>query len=158
VTVELAKDMPEGATIASRLEQVELGTDQDGDPITTCVVVPVDEGAIAKRDNRRKAKKLAPSAVTALRALKEAISDTGIIPPASNHVPANTRGVTKDQWRDYANRLGICTESGREAKTPDQAEKSLKEAQRKAFGRGSTELIAAGQVGCWNDFFWFIKD
>jgi hypothetical protein len=50
--------------------------------------------------------------------------------------------------------LGICTAAGREAKTPEQAEKLLKEAQRKAFGRGSAELIATDKVGCWNDLVW----
>jgi hypothetical protein len=42
VTVECMKDGPEGEVIASRLERVELGTDEDGDPITSCVVVPAD--------------------------------------------------------------------------------------------------------------------
>ena len=41
-TVELAKDSEAGATIVSRLESVEIGIDPDGDPITTCVVVPTD--------------------------------------------------------------------------------------------------------------------
>jgi len=156
-TVELAKDMPEGATFASRLEPVDLGLDQDGDKITTCVVVPVEEALLATTQ-KRKAKKLAPAAVTAMRAIKEAILETGIVPPASNHIPANTKGVTKDQWRDYACRRGICPVSGREGKTPEEAEKLLREAQRKAFGRASAELIAAGQVGCWDDFFWLAKE
>jgi hypothetical protein len=39
-TVEYAKDMAEGTVIGSRLEVVELGVDQDGDPITSCHVVP----------------------------------------------------------------------------------------------------------------------
>ena len=38
--VEYAKDMAEGTVIGSRLEVVELGVDQDGDPITSCAVVP----------------------------------------------------------------------------------------------------------------------
>jgi hypothetical protein len=42
VTVECMKDGPEGEVIASRLERVELGTDEDGDPITSCVVVPAE--------------------------------------------------------------------------------------------------------------------
>lgn len=37
-TVEFAKDGPEGAVIASRLVVIEIGTDADGDPITSCVV------------------------------------------------------------------------------------------------------------------------
>jgi hypothetical protein len=39
-TVECAKDMAEGTVIGSRLEVVELGVDQDGDPLTSCHVVP----------------------------------------------------------------------------------------------------------------------
>jgi hypothetical protein len=39
--VECAKDLPEGAKITSRLQVVELGEDQDGDQITSCVVLPV---------------------------------------------------------------------------------------------------------------------
>jgi hypothetical protein len=40
-TVEFAKDMVEGTVVGSRLEVVSLGADQDGDPITSCAVVPV---------------------------------------------------------------------------------------------------------------------
>jgi len=47
VTVELAKDFAEGTEISSRLDCVELGTDADGDPITSLVVLPV-EGPIQR--------------------------------------------------------------------------------------------------------------
>jgi hypothetical protein len=40
VTVELAKDMPEGTEIFSKLEVVDLGTDPDGDRITSLIVLP----------------------------------------------------------------------------------------------------------------------
>ena len=40
VTVERVKDGPDGAVIASVLEQVEVGTDEDGDPQTSMVVTP----------------------------------------------------------------------------------------------------------------------
>ncbi|WP_049803061.1 AAA family ATPase [Bradyrhizobium japonicum] len=54
--VEYAKDMPEGAVIASRLELVELGLDQDGDPLTSCVLVPaeVDQKPAAKKAGETK--------------------------------------------------------------------------------------------------------
>jgi hypothetical protein len=39
-TVEFMKDGEEGEAIASRLEQVELGLDEDGETITSCVLVP----------------------------------------------------------------------------------------------------------------------
>jgi hypothetical protein len=147
VTVDFAKDMPEGTTL-------ELGRDQDGDPITTCVVVPVEDGAFTKPGKPKAKKPMRPACAIALRALKEAIAELGEVTPASNHIPANTRGVTKEQWRDYANRLGICPTSGQEATTPEEADKFLKQAQRKAFWRASTELIRDDLVGWWNDFVW----
>jgi hypothetical protein len=41
-TLEWMKDGPEGKVLVSRLESVDLGVDADGDPMTSCVIVPVD--------------------------------------------------------------------------------------------------------------------
>jgi hypothetical protein len=41
-TVEVMKDGPEGTVIGSRLEVIEVGKDDDGDPITSCVILPSD--------------------------------------------------------------------------------------------------------------------
>ena len=38
-TVEHAKDFEAGAVLASKLDRVELGTDSDGDAITSCVII-----------------------------------------------------------------------------------------------------------------------
>src|SRR5262245_17378908 len=40
--VEYMKDGAQGDRIASRLEPVTVGTDEDGEDITSCIVVPVD--------------------------------------------------------------------------------------------------------------------
>jgi hypothetical protein len=42
--VEAAKDGPEGASFTSALEVVEVGTDDHGEPITSCVIVPAEGG------------------------------------------------------------------------------------------------------------------
>jgi hypothetical protein len=52
VEVELAKDGAQGDVIASRLEVVEVGTDEDGDAITSCVVVPSEAVAAPDRGPR----------------------------------------------------------------------------------------------------------
>jgi hypothetical protein len=44
-TVEHMKDAEAGAVLASKLERVELGIDTDGDPISSCIVVPIEGGA-----------------------------------------------------------------------------------------------------------------
>jgi hypothetical protein len=45
-TVVAAKDMPEGEQVASTLRQVSIGQDQDGEPITSCVVEEADMPAV----------------------------------------------------------------------------------------------------------------
>jgi hypothetical protein len=42
VKLECAKDGPQGERIASRLEAITVGTDEDGEAITSCVIVPVE--------------------------------------------------------------------------------------------------------------------
>jgi hypothetical protein len=42
VELEYAKDRPQGDHIASRLEPITVGTDEDGEAITSCVTVPVE--------------------------------------------------------------------------------------------------------------------
>jgi hypothetical protein len=41
-TVEYMKDGPDGEEITSKLESVEVGTDEDGEPITSCIVVEAE--------------------------------------------------------------------------------------------------------------------
>ena len=76
------KDGPEGAEIYSRLEIVEVGVDEDGEPITSCVIVPADKNTTSERT------KVSGQAKVALDLLHRAIADAGEIPPASNHIGA----------------------------------------------------------------------
>jgi len=46
-TVEFMKDGPEGDEICSRLEAMEVGVDEDDEPITSCVLVPAEKGNVA---------------------------------------------------------------------------------------------------------------
>jgi hypothetical protein len=139
--VEWMKDGAEGDVVASRLDAVEVGTDDDGHPITSCVIVPVDGSVVTTAS---KAPRLTKAAQTALRALVEAVSECGDIPPASNHIPPGVRVVTVDQWRDYAYRMGISTSSENRAR-------------QQAFKRASEHLIADGHVGFWDNQVWLAK-
>jgi hypothetical protein len=99
------KDGPQGEEFASRLEVVEIGLDDDGDRITTCVIVPVD-GLEPQKD---KPKKLPAAAAKALKALYEIIDDAGIIPPHDSYIPPATKTVTIEQWRAHAYKRGLCS-------------------------------------------------
>jgi AAA domain len=137
VTVEWMKDGPEGLIIGSRLENVDLDTDEDGELITSCVIVPV-EGNIAQAGTQRQIK---GSTKIALDLLREAIGAEGEIASASNHIPPGARIVSVETWRRYAYR-GTITAS----EQPD--------ARRKAFARAVAKLREANLIGSWDDHVW----
>jgi hypothetical protein len=94
VTVELAKDFAEGTEIVSRLERVELGTDIDGDPITSLVVVAAEASPSTRNITRR----LSDRQRLALAALDECAA--GQAAPADLQLPARTIVVQLSAWRE----------------------------------------------------------
>jgi hypothetical protein len=90
-TVQHMKDGPSGAVIASKLEVVELGVDQDGDPLTSCVVVPTEAEAAGK--------KLTKVQRFAFDLLKKVIADEGVSPPAEARLPSGFKVGRSDAWR-----------------------------------------------------------
>ena len=115
VTVEFAKDFAEGAEIFSRLEPVEVGTDPDGDAITSLVVLPTTASGTAPAERKVKG-----ANKVALDLLRKAIDEAGSVPPVSNHVPQNTRTISVETWRTYAYQ-GTITESDK----PDTRQKAF---------------------------------
>jgi hypothetical protein len=139
--VEFMKDGPEGAIIVSRLEVVEVGVDDDGDAISSCVIVATEAQPQPKGAPKGSRKPRLPGAAqTALRALREAVDEVGTIPPASNKIPANVCAVTIDQWRTYAYKMGIST--------------GEKRAKEKALERASARLLDDHAIAIWGDFVW----
>jgi hypothetical protein len=133
--VEHMKDSDGGATIVSRLERVELGKDDDGDPITSCIIVPV-EGAVTN-----KASKLSPKAVSGLRALHGCLAEMGKPAPASNHIPETVQTVTLDEWKDYCEKLAVINKKGN---------------PREEFKRLHVTLRNAGAIGIWDNNVWTV--
>jgi hypothetical protein len=138
VTVEFMKDGIEGEVIRSHLELVQLGQDEDGDPITSCVIEPVAEGigSLAKRSV-----KLTAPARLALQLLGDAIVEGGKVPSTSARIPGNTRTITVETWRQYCY-AGMISDSGKQ------------DSKRKAFTRASAELQQAHVIGVWQDQVW----
>jgi hypothetical protein len=138
-TVELMKDGPQGGEFASRLEVVELGLDDDGDEITSCVIAPVE--GLQPSAKASAGFKLTKAAKNALSALNYAIGECGEIPPASNHIAAGVKCVKADQWREYAYRMAVSSSEEQRAR-------------QKAFKNATEVLIAAGRVGAWDPWVW----
>ncbi len=133
--VEWMKDGPEDFDENSRLEVVEVGTDEDGEPVTSCVVVASDE---APAPTARKTR-LSPSNTLALEALRQAVDENGHSAPASNHIPQTARVVPLELWRKYL----YARLSDKEPGT-----------RQKAFTRAAEQLQTRKLIQIWDDLVW----
>jgi hypothetical protein len=136
-TVEWMKDGPEGEEIVSRLNVVEVGINEDGDPITSCVIEPVD----ARASTPKPAKKPTGAASVGLEQLKNCMADHAVDLPASNHIPKGARGVTLFEWRGYLQKAGVINEEG---------------SYREQFKRIRVTLQSGGFIGVWDEFVWVV--
>lgn len=133
--VEFAKDGPSGHSVVSRLDVVDLGEDDDGEPITSCVVVSADGSEIAR------GRKISGAAGIALGLLKKAVDEAGEFAPPSPHYPPKTRTIEVSLWRKYCDAGTVC-----ESDKPDS--------KYKTFVRASKTLQQRGIIGVWNDRVW----
>jgi len=134
--VEYAKDGPSGVTINSRLEVLVVGTDDDGQPITSCVVRPADDEKPARtRPPDPKGRN-----GIALTALQRAVGELGKHPPLD--LPDHVRAVSVETWRTYF--YDSCPwEPG-----------TTQDGKRKAFKRAVDDLVARKRVACRSDSCW----
>jgi hypothetical protein len=89
------KDGPSGETIASGLERVAVGSDEDGEEITSCIVVPI-EGGITKVPLR---KKRSAKYDLAIRTLSDLVLEQGKPTPSTWGLPVGVNAVPVDLWR-----------------------------------------------------------
>jgi AAA domain len=87
VELECAKDGPQGDRIANRLEPITVGTDEDGEAITSCVIMPVEINATTDVTGPR----LSRNQQTMFSILHD----------------AGERGLSKDEWNNRAREAGI---------------------------------------------------
>lgn len=135
-TIRVAKqrDGEDGLRFGFQLEVVQIGHDEDGDPVTSCVAVASDVPNSAP-------KRITGAAQIALRLLFDAVIGAGEVPPACNHIPPNTRAVRMELWRRYCDHGQVS-----DCDTPD--------AKRKAFKRAAARLQELGAIGVWGDWVW----
>jgi AAA domain len=138
VTVERMKDGPEGDQIVSRLEVVDVGTDADGDTISSCSVKPAEASA-----PQTATRKVTGAKKVALDILRKAIDEAPSSPPASNHIPPNTGTCLVETWRAYAYQASI-------------SESDKQDTRKRAFARAAEKLQAANLIGIWGDYVWII--
>jgi hypothetical protein len=121
------KDGEDGAIVASRLDRVEIGLDEDGDPISSCVIEQI-EGPPPVRIRRAK---MSRSVRTMQDAIIEALDAFG----TDTLVRGNTvKAVGIERVRE---------EFGRRYVTAEIDPAKVVDAKRKAFKR-SLERLPAG--------------
>jgi AAA domain len=137
-TVEFMKDGPEGETTLSKLDPVEVGLDEDGDAISSCVVVPVEDDGTRPAAASRK---LSTRDKLALDAL--ANCDAKPAPPGLQ-LPAGQMVVEIDRWRDELFARGILD---RKASNPRTDFKRLKDSLqvKSLIGIRDDMLLRAGR-------------
>lgn len=131
--VEYSKDDADGEDHAFDLELVTLGTDEDGDDITSCVVV--DQGKPAPK---AKADKPLTNNDRSLAALSVAIGKFGMPPPDGYEIPVEYV-VTIAQWR------GVAIET-----IPGET----KEKRSDGFRKSAERLEKSGSVMMTGPFAW----
>jgi hypothetical protein len=133
VTVEWMKDGPEGVVITSALEVQTVGTDEDGESITSCVVVPAKAPPSGKS--------VPPSAKLALELLREAIDEEGAPGRTNGRVRDDVKAVPISVWKTY-----YFNGSGTHSDKPDS--------KRRAFDRAVEKLQQLQMIGVWKDVVW----
>ena len=130
------RDGPTGYRFDYVLRQVELGRDQDGDLVTTCVVEPMDRAGAAQSG-------LSDSQRRALDILKALIEGQGEV-VRKPHFPS-APCVAVEKWRE-----GCLADGGLSAS-------DNRETRAKAFRRAREELVGAGLVLVREDMVWAIE-
>lgn len=116
------RDGPSGEEFAFRLRAVELGYDQDRDPVTSCIVEPEDHVPAAKVKGPTGQAKAALDILNMLMAEKGELRDLGGSP---------VRAVHRDTWREAMQQSG------------DFGEKAV---FRNAFMRAQARLQDGGHI------------
>ncbi len=138
--LELAKDSDVGTKFVSRLKPVPIFTDEDGDPVTACVVEPV-EGKAADG-----AKTWPKSLIVFKRALEEALLSVGQTMRPRPDMP-EVRAVDQEAVRAEFKRLYI--PESEDGKAKDGSERATV-AKNKAFLRHARSAHSRGLIGSLN--------
>jgi hypothetical protein len=134
--VEYAKDFEDGGKTTSELEVVAVGTDPDGDEMTSLVVRECE----ASRSAGQSKGNINAQAARALEALQNVIGSDQAI----TMLPGNRRAANRSTWIDELARLGMVDPGGK----PDSA--------RNLINRWRRELIAARRIACEGDLTWLL--
>jgi len=135
------RDLENGKKVAFSLMGVQLGFDEDGDPITSCVVKPEELSSCSTHVKRQ------PKGHTqiALQALDDALAKDGRKLLDKENYPQNRNVVSIDRWRHSYMRM--------------RADNKVQESSiRRAFLRHVKELEEQDFIRSYDDNVWLVDD
>jgi hypothetical protein len=139
-TIVKQRELKKGDVFGFKLDVVELGENRHGEVVSTCIVVGREAGQNGtKRDKRPQ--KLSPGGALGHRAMTIAMSKSGAFLPPLPEYPGNTIAVAQSEWRQEFYQL-----KGGSA-----------DANKHAFSRAETELLARNVITGRNGLVWFIQ-
>lgn len=138
ITAEVTKqrDGPTGNKFTYSLRQIELGLDQDGDPVTTCLVDQISAGVDEESQ-------VSAPALAALKNLDELLVERGEILRDSRY--PGTPCVPHKEWME------TCISSD----TLSSSDK--RESHRRVFNREVATLKKLGLISVRNDLVWRVR-
>ena len=140
-TCKKQRDMETGKQVAFRLRGVDLGLDDENDPITSCVV----EHANVDLLSLTKSKSLNGNTLIAKQALDEAIAKYGRRMADTENYPASRDVVEIDIWRSEFLKMRIDSTAQEASVGRD-------------FTRQSKKLQESGIVHGYSQMVWFVHD
>jgi len=150
LTVENMRDGANDGETYSRLEVVEVGRDDNGDPICSCVVVPSE----APEAQKAKAKADRPLSPMALK-FWEAFNNAGAAIATPRAESYNRPSITEAEWVAELDRRGILPSIAADA---DKAAKRSAQNRRDALlSKYRAELVAANRITCSGKIIWSVK-
>eukprot|EP00918_Siedleckia_nematoides_P046275 GHVU01101453.1.p1 GENE.GHVU01101453.1~~GHVU01101453.1.p1 ORF type:complete len:375 (+),score=27.24 GHVU01101453.1:26-1150(+) len=132
------RDMEEPQHVFFDLETVALGFDQDGDIVTSAVVISADCSAITKKRPTGRDE-------VAERSLTEALRLHGS-PRNGDEFPKGSAVVHNLEWREQCDKNGLTKVDAR------------LDTKRKAFERAKNRLLSLNSIGICGDYVWKIQN
>lgn len=137
------KDGEAGMFFMFQMFRVEVGRDDDGDPVTTMIT---EVGSEVKHDeagetSKNKTRRITGQRAEFMKAVRMAVDDVGAIPPACSNIPAGQKCATRQQVERYAEQLGFL--SGLSATS-----------RRPTLDRHIRTLAGDGLLGQWGAYLW----
>ena len=152
VQVKKQRDLPSDVEpLCFRLKSIELGHDEDGEPVTSCVVVEAEKSVV------KKAKPLTDDETLWYRELCELFAHDGmtqLISPISKMEPV--RCATRQTVRDWCKTRGLIGVADTVAESA--AAKALTSSDRTIFNRMLKKLKFKGKLSIHGDWIWLVHN